>query len=101
MAHFEEVQTHVFVHPEVNRGSEPLDEGIDLRACWCVILKRARLIYTVTAGALPPESVRVSYQTALFSPAPPALLPTQTPPPYPPPAPTLTSRTRSPYSYPS
>jgi capsular exopolysaccharide synthesis family protein len=79
MAHFEEVQTHVFVRPEVNRGSEPLDEGIDLRACWCVILKRARLIYSVTAGALLLTALVVFNQTPLYTARSTVLIQAQTP----------------------
>ena len=80
MAHFEEVQTHVFVRPEVNRGSEPLDEGIDLRACCCVILKRARLICSVTAGALLLTALVVFNQTPLYTARSTVLIQTQTPP---------------------
>ncbi len=80
MAHFEEVQTHVFARREVNRGSEPLDEGIDLRACWCVILKRTRLIFTVTAGALLLTALVVFNQTSLYTARSTVLIQTQTPP---------------------
>jgi polysaccharide biosynthesis transport protein len=81
MAHFEEVQTHVFVRPELN-GSivlPPLDEGIDLRACWCVILKRARLIFTVTAGALLITALVVFNQTPLYTARSTVLIQAQTP----------------------
>src|SRR5260370_23447473 len=81
MAHFEEVQTHVFARPEVNRGSEPLDEGIDLRACWCVILKRARLIYSVTASTLLLTALVGFNQTSLYTARSTVLIQTQTPPP--------------------
>ncbi len=82
MAHFEEVQTHVFVRPEVTSGIvlPPLDEGIDLRACWCVILKRARLIYSVTAGALLLTALVVFNQTSLYTARSTVLVQTQTPP---------------------
>jgi polysaccharide biosynthesis transport protein len=81
MAHFEEVQTHVFVRPELN-GSivlPPPDEGIDLRACWCVILKGARLIYSVTAGALLLTALAVFNQTPLYTARSTVLIQPQTP----------------------
>jgi len=81
MAHFEEVQTHVFVRPEVTRGIvlPPLDEGIDLRACLCVILKRARLIFTVTAGALLLTALVVFNQTPVYTARSTVLIQAQTP----------------------
>src|SRR5690348_5871235 len=81
MAHFEEVQAHVFVRPEVTSGIvlPPLDEGIDLRACWCVMLKHARLIFTVTAGGFLLTALVVFNQTPVYTARSTVLIQAQTP----------------------